>query len=165
VTVPLQSKALHPPEHPNSRSPRSFRSRFYSLQCWECQTWQELRNCTRHIPSIVTHQLRVWKVNDSGRAFYSLGHGQDETSRRLRTNMIRSPGCRVSNLPGFRLSSENLNRQGLRCAFRPPRGSKCSPHFVFFSVIGSHNREPTFISPAYQALSLLSDNDRGVWSP
>jgi hypothetical protein len=25
-----------------------------------------------------------------------------------------------------------LNRRSPRCAFRPPRGSKCSPHLVFF---------------------------------
>lgn len=97
--VLLQSRPLPPPEHANGGSPRSFRSRFLSATPFgagnvkpECLSGAtELRNCTRHIPSIVTHQPRNWKVNGQGRAFglWSRGRSAPATvSARL-----TSPRC------------------------------------------------------------------------
>jgi hypothetical protein len=43
---------------------------------------------------------------------------------------------------------------GRCCAFRPPRGSKCSSHRVL---------RPSAL--AYPTPSMLFDNDRGVWQP
>lgn len=77
VAVLPQGRAPLSQDHANSRSSRGLS---FKALIGECQTWQEclggatqLRDCTRHIPPIVTQH---WKANGSGRVFHASGNVQ-----------------------------------------------------------------------------------------
>jgi hypothetical protein len=53
----------------------------------------------------------------------------------------------------FWAQQRETERTGLCCAFRPPRGSKCSSHSVPFSVMGSCGHQPTEPTPISPCIS------------
>jgi len=53
----------------------------------------------------------------------------------------------------FWAQQRETKRTGLCCAFRPPRGSKCSSHSVPFSVMGSCGHQPTEPTPISPRIS------------